>query len=165
MTRRWNASIEYDGAITDDQGVELVGRDADFPIVTVNRDAGRTRVSIGVEASTLRKAVDEAWRQARALTDGIVTGEPVSIRVVSDEQLAEELLNPPLPALVDSAGAREILGVTTQPQMYQLERRPDFPAPVAELSGGRRVYVRAAVEAFGSTWERKPGRPRKTSTE
>jgi hypothetical protein len=161
--QHWVAAVEFTGTITEEQGIELVGREADYPLVAIDGEHERTRVSFGVTASTLRQAIDAAWRQARDLAAGIIAGEPISIRVLTDQQLAEEALKPSIPPLADSAEAREILGVTNQPQMYTLERRPDFPRPVYEGASGRRVYVKAAVQAFGTRWERKPGRPRKAA--
>jgi hypothetical protein len=163
--QQWVVTVEYDGTITEDQGVDLVNRaGADFPIVTIDQGADRTRVSFAVQASTLRRATDTGLKAARDLVADLIAGEPVALHVVTEEQLAQEALTPNIPPLIDSAGARQLLGVSTQPQMYALERRPDFPPPVTELSGGRRIYVEAAVKAFASRWDRRPGRPRKTGT-
>lgn len=116
----------------------------------------------GADASTLRQAVDQVMRTARDATAGLVSGAPLSVEVVTDADLAEQLERPRVPELVDTTGAREILQVRTQQQMYELEQRNDFPAPVAIVSGGRRIYTVASIKAFGERWERKPGRPPKT---
>lgn len=161
----WAAMIEYDGAITDEQSEQLVQREADYPIVTTDREINRTRISFGLEASTLRKATDEAWRVARILTAGIVTGDSTSIRIVSDKQLAEETERPTVPDLVDTKDAMAILKINNTKRFYEVrDSRDDFPTPVVTLSGDRAIYTRAEIEAFGERWAptRKPGRPRKT---
>jgi hypothetical protein len=167
MTQHWNVVVEYDGTISEDQGVELVGRPADYPIVGIDRAAGRTRVSFGVEASTLRQATDAAWKTARELATGIITGPAQSIRIVTDEQFIVEAKRPPVPDLVDSKGAMEILHVGTLKRFYELQERADFPHAVATLSGNREVFTKASIEAFNQRWAptRKPGRPRKVQPE
>lgn len=159
----WHVSIEYDGLISEDQGTELVERAGQFVVVTLDGERNRTRASLGVEASTLRQATDEAWRRARQITAGIVTGQPVALRIITDAELAAELERPAVPDLVDTAAARELLGINTQQRMSEIEQREDFPEPVAVVSGGRRIYTRASIEAFGQRWDRRPGRPRKTT--
>lgn len=55
----------------------------------------------------------------------------------------------------------DLLGVTRQ-RAYQLSRKPDFPAPVAETKAGR-IWDRAAVEAWAASWDRssRGGRPKR----
>ncbi|MDP9799361.1 hypothetical protein J2S43_007873 [Catenuloplanes nepalensis] len=158
----WHAIVEYAGAITEDQAAELTER-GEFVIATIDTDRNRTRVSFGVSASTLRQATDAALRDARTYADGIIAGAPIQMRIITDEDLAVENEHPIVPPLVDSTGAREILGVNTQQRMYEIEQRPDFPVPVETVSGGRRIYTAASIRAFGERWERKSGRPRKTT--
>lgn len=56
----------------------------------------------------------------------------------------------------------QILGVTRQ-RAQQLTRRSDFPAFVEELASGH-LWDRAQVAAFGRTWKRQTGRPRKAAS-
>ncbi len=163
-TNRWHATVDYIGAITDQQGQDLVERAGDFVAVTIDRERDRTRVSFGVPAGTLRRATEAAHPIARELAAaGGITGAPVAMRILTDDELAAELERPLIPPLVDSTGAREILGGISQQRLSQLvDEHADFPEPIERFAGGRGVWVRAAIEAFEQRWERKPGRPRKT---
>jgi len=64
---------------------------------------------------------------------------------------------------VTLAGLGEIaarFGVSKQ-RVSQLQKRPDFPAPLARLAAGP-VWDMQDIEAWSSTWNRKRGRPKKT---
>ena len=64
----------------------------------------------------------------------------------------------PLPELVDVAEIASMLDVSKQ-RVRELTAREDyFPPPVARL-GGRPVYSKPSIEAFGRWWSRTPGRP------
>lgn len=159
----WHVTVEYDKAITEDQAEAIVAR-GDYPTVTVDRDRGRTAISFGVTASTVRQAMDAAARTARDLTAGTDAGAAVKLRILTEADLADELERPTIPPLVDSTGAREILGGITQQRLSELaQTHPDFPEPIERFAGGRAVWVRAAVEGFAKRWDRRPGRPRKAS--
>jgi predicted DNA-binding transcriptional regulator AlpA len=61
--------------------------------------------------------------------------------------------------LVGMAEIAEMLGVSRQRVAQLIESYPDFPAPEAELTGGR-VWSRTAVETWIATHpDRGPGRP------
>lgn len=158
---QWNATVEYDRAVAEDQGAELAGR-GEFTVVSIDAGRGRTRISFGVAASTLRQATDATHRTARELTTGVDIGQAVAVRILTDEDLAAELERPTIPPLVDSTGAREILGVSQQRLSELLTTRVDFPQPIDTFAGGRHVWVRAAIEGFEKRWVRKPGRPSST---
>ena len=60
--------------------------------------------------------------------------------------------------LVGVAEAAELLGVSRQ-QVHRLARRPDFPAPVAQLKAGK-IWRREDVEQWAQEHAgRRPGRP------
>ncbi len=156
----WHAQITYEGTIDQDAAETLAGR-GEFTPVTVDGERSRTTISFGVQAGTIRQATDAAHKAARDLVAGLVDGTPVALRVLTDAELEAELLQPQIPPLVDSTGAREILGGLTQQRLSQIQHEhADFPDPVATFAGGRSGWVRAQIEAFNERWERKPGRPR-----
>jgi hypothetical protein len=69
----------------------------------------------------------------------------------------------PVPELAGLAEVAAILGVSKQ-RVRELTERDDFPKPVAQLSGGA-IYIKSAVEAFNSHWNRKSGRPGRYQTQ
>jgi hypothetical protein len=72
--------------------------------------------------------------------------------------MEESAALPPLPELVDMAEIASMLDVSKQ-RVRELAARDDyFPPPVARL-GGRPVYSKTSIEAFGRWWSRTPGRP------
>lgn len=157
---QWHATVTYDRAVSDDQAGQIAGR-GEYTTVAVHRDRDRTTIGIGVEAGTLRQATDAAQRLARELTAGIVTAAPVALRVLTEDELAAELAEPQIPALVDSTGARELLGGISQPRLFELRQtRDDFPDPVATFAGERHVWTEASILGFAKRWDRRPGRPR-----
>jgi predicted DNA-binding transcriptional regulator AlpA len=111
-----------------------------------------------VTAPTLRMAVDEAFRAARALP-----AKPTGLQVLRIEDWIAEQENPRPQDLVGATEAAHLLGVSRQ-RVAQLAERPDFPAPIARISAGP-VWTRASVHAFMKRWARKiTGRPRKAAS-
>jgi hypothetical protein len=125
--------------------------------------AGRLRVQLEVEASTLKIAADSALHTAAAAT-GLL--KPNRLQVLPTEEFLDQALNPePL----DLIGVTEIaaeFGFSRQ-RAGKLADAPDFPAPVATIASGR-VYTRASVKEFQRRWEatRNPigGRPKRQLT-
>lgn len=157
---QWHATVEHNKPITEDQADTLLGAAGDFAVIRIDRGRGRTTLSFGVDAGTLRQATDAALRQARDLTAGVDVGQAVAVRILTDEDLAAELERPTIPPLVDSTGAREILGGITQQRLSELlHTREDFPQPIDTFAGGRHIWVRAAIQGFEQRWTRRPGRP------
>lgn len=146
-----------DGGLTETQ-LETIGEAGRS--LGYQMPSGRLRVSGPVEADSAlaaaaaaEKALAAACRRARADAD------VREIRVLPREQFEAETAAP-RPALAGVAEAAEILGVVRQRVPQLLAKHADFPPPVAELKSGP-VWDREQVEAFGRTWERRPGRPRK----
>jgi hypothetical protein len=157
----WHATVEYPGTLDVDQAAALASAAAPkFVVVKVDGGRGRTGISFGVEASTVRQAFDLAHRQARELVAGVTTVAPVVVDLRTDEALAVDLEQPVVPELVDGPGAQEILGGISQQRLTQLRDRDDFPEPIQTFGAGRAVWTKAAIEAFAAR-PRKPGRPPK----
>src|SRR4030095_8136327 len=74
----------------------------------------------------------------------------------SDAENAE----PNSPDLVSGPEAAELLSVSRQRLRHLATAHPDFPPPLYKLRVGA-LWPRAAIQAFGAQWERKPGRPPK----
>jgi predicted DNA-binding transcriptional regulator AlpA len=64
--------------------------------------------------------------------------------------------------LVGTADIARRLGVTRQ-RVGQLRQRGDFPAPVARLGLGQ-LWRWSEVDAWATTWRRRPGRPPKNES-
>lgn len=115
-------------------------------------------IEVHLEAPTLRQAVSLALQRVEEATGAKATG----VEAITREQVERRIMNPPIPDLVGYAEIAEILGVSRQ-RAAQLGDRPDFP-PVAVTTKAGPLRVRAAVEDWATTWERKGGRPRKIET-
>ena len=110
--------------------------------------AGRLRVQLEVEATTLEDAADTALRTAAAAT-GLL--KPSRLQVLTTEEFLDQALQP---TTLDLIGITEIaaeFGVSRQ-RAGKLADADDFPRPVAHPASGR-VYTRASVKAFQKRWE------------
>jgi predicted DNA-binding transcriptional regulator AlpA len=106
-------------------------------------------------------AVTEVLRLARQA--GFPTSPVVRVETVREDVRDAELEVPNYPDLVSGPEVAELLGVTRQ-RVHQLAAdHPDFPTPLYRLGVGS-LWVRAGIEKFAKSWERKPGRPRKVAT-
>lgn len=116
-------------------------------IVDETTPADAVRAGWGALAYALRGYRIVAWTEAEAITT---------------EAADERLDTPTIPDLVSGVEAAEILGVSRQ-RVHQLSAgNPRFPRPVAKLASGS-IWLRAGVEGFARTWERRPGRPARAS--
>jgi hypothetical protein len=123
--------------------------------------SGRLRVSGPVEADSALAAAAAAEKALAAACRRAGAEAAVrEVRVLPREQFEAETAAPRA-ALAGVAEAAEILGVARQRIPQLLEKRADFPRPVTVLKSGP-VWEREQVEAFGRTWSRRPGRPRKS---
>jgi predicted DNA-binding transcriptional regulator AlpA len=116
---------------------------------------------VGAALTVRGKDLVDAAAHAVEMVMGVL---PVGSSVVAVEAMTTEEQD----ALLDRrsfpelAGAQELaarLGVSRQ-RLYELMRRPDFPAPIADLASGP-VWDAASVNHFIEGWSRKPGRPKK----
>lgn len=116
-------------------------------------------IEVHLEAPTLRQAIATALQRVESATGAKATG----VEAITREEVERRILEPLVPDLVGYAEIAEILSVSRQ-RAAQLGDRPDFPPAVVTTKAGP-LRVRAAVEAWATTWERKGGRPRKTTDE
>ena len=126
----------------------------------------RLSVSLTLDAPSLRDAatgvswdlLTDALREVGIPADRLLERE-ISARDVDLQ--AEDLARPP-DRYVGVSEVAEILGVSRQ-RASELRTRPGFPAPIADLASGP-VWTRGSLDRFISTWERRPGRPARSST-
>lgn len=90
-----------------------------------------------------------------------VEGDVIAVRAVTQvehDRAAEAFA---VPELMSATEVADELGVTRQ-RVHQLRANPAFPAPLADLRGGA-IWEADAIRTFNRQWQRKPGRPAKTS--
>lgn len=156
---RWHASVLYataDLPLTDEQADALV---ANLPGYASAVHAGdRIRLEMTVEASTLRKATDEAVKAANAAFAAAfdTVGTPVGVRVLTLDDYQRELSHPAPLDLVGLAEVTEMGGFNSRQAADAATKNADFPAPVATPRMGK-VWARSAVEAFLDRWPRTKG--------
>lgn len=137
--------------INEDAAEELVDLLAKHDGVVVS-GSGRWDATIGVDAQDPVSAATMAAEivDSMAVKSGMPCWPIVRVGAVRVEVLEEEIAQPMLPELVSVLEAAEILGVSPQ-RVHELSADGRaFPKPVYELEAGR-VWLRAAVEAFGTT--------------
>jgi hypothetical protein len=103
-----------------------------------------------------------AQRAGRYFRDAAgVAGLPawpiVRAEIRTDDEFHRELARPDVPDVVGLAEVADLLKVARQ-RITKLQHRPGFPAPIARLRAGP-VWLRAHIDAFAETWDRRPGRP------
>ena len=127
----------------------------------VSAGDGAWSATISVQAEQARSAADSggALIVDRAAEAGLPGWPVVRLEAVRHDLLDAENEQPPLPALVSAPEAAEILGVSAQRVHELAAANYQFPEAAYELRTGK-LWLRAAVIAFGQRWERKPGRPR-----
>jgi hypothetical protein len=161
---RWRATVRYASTapITDDQADALTAHLPGYAVVILD-DRG-LQLQMTVEASTLRRATDEALKAARvAFGEAFdVVGEPVAVDVLTEQAYDTELANPQGRDLVGLAEIAE-MGEFSKQRAGQVAELITFPGPLAELKQGK-VWTRESVARFFAGWQRKGGRPRKTPT-
>lgn len=158
----WTAHVEWSSPQGyDDAAFELLtDRLADYhaaightfqPVATSPAYA----VVMTVEANTLRQAIAAALQIVEDATGEKATAIEVLDADVDDARVDQ----PSIPQLWGYAEIAEHFDVSRQ-RARQLVDLPGFPVAVVETTAGP-LRVRAQVEAFGRSWERKSGRPRK----
>jgi len=123
-------------------------------------DQGGPHVSIQMtlEAEDFMTATQEAVRLIEELPYRIV---PTGARTLTVADLQRELDEPAVPDLVGVAEVAEELRVS-KARVNELQESPSFPEPIARLKSGP-IWTRPSLTRFLESWERKPGRPRKTA--
>jgi hypothetical protein len=155
----WTAQLTYTADGLTDKDTKALAKSLGGADVAYA--AGRLRVQLEVEATTLKRAADAAMRAAAAAT-GLL--KPDGLQILPTDEFLTQALNP---APLDLIGVTEIadeFGFSRQ-RAGKLADSPEFPAPVAHIASGR-IYTRASVKAFQRRWEatRSPigGRPKRT---
>lgn len=115
-------------------------------------------IQMTVEAGDFMAAFQEAVRLIQELPYRVI---PTGARVLTVADLQRELDEPPLPDLVGVAEVAEELQVS-KARVNELQDSPAFPEPIARLKSGP-VWTRPSLTRFLESWERRPGRPRKSA--
>lgn len=165
--KHWQARVEwatrdtYDEAALDLLMDHLEGHDAAAgPESLPSADPGRRAywaAVITVQANTLRQAIAGALELVEHATGEKAT----AVEVLPDDVADARALAPSIPELVGFTEIADMFGVSRQ-RAVQLAKQAGFPAAVVETAAGS-LRVRSQVEAWGKTWERKTGRPRKVA--
>lgn len=100
----------------------------------------------------------DAACQAKEFVAAVVHEDPTGMEILREQEYTHRAEAPTMPELMSAAEIADELGVSRQ-RVHQLRENSAFPTPLAELRGGA-VWDARAVRAFGSDWERRPGRPR-----
>lgn len=111
---------------------------------------------------------DETVMAAQAAVTLFVTGaDKLGIPIAMIDRIDimagpffERWLDTPPDELAGVTELAKLFGVSKQ-RMSELRTREDFPAPVAELAAGP-VWKVSNLRRFLDSWERRPGRPRRT---
>lgn len=114
---------------------------------------------INVDAPSLRQATTAALQAVEQAVGAKATG----IEVLTEHEHQRRTMRPTIPELVGYAEIAEMAGVTRQ-RARTLAENIGFPMAVVETAAGP-LRVRAQVEAWLRTWERRSGRPPKVVSE
>ena len=85
----------------------------------------------------------------------------VRLETMTHDEQDDELATPVLPELLGTGEVAAVLGVSRQ-RLAEIRRaKPDFPPPLVDLSATP-VWARAAVTSWSDSWDRRPGRPKRS---
>ncbi|MEU8264500.1 hypothetical protein AB0C02_28240 [Micromonospora sp. NPDC048999] len=168
MTQQWRAIVTWrrpDQAGNVDRLTKLTSALPGFGIVHDDGEANRLEAAMTVDAPTIRQASEAALRAARTAYAAAfgTAGEPLRLSVLTLEEHDAEAARPSRMELMGLKEAAAELGISPQ-RVDQLSRtNPEFPAPVARPSSGA-VFTAESIRAVKERgWQRKPGRPPKTT--
>jgi hypothetical protein len=145
-------TIEADGPLTQGQL---------FAVAAIGRAAIGLPGGSRIEATLTETGADmlEALARAAERIRALVPGRLIAVEAMTAEEADRRLASgEPILGLQEVA---TLLGVTKQ-RVCALAKRADFPAPAAALAQGK-AWHRTDVERFAASWNRKPGRPYKTT--
>ncbi len=169
MSSAWYSVRVETRAPADERGVTVGDGVADELMALLEDHDGVVSPGIGSWSATISTRASSA---VEAVLDGngliekmagqadMPGWQVVRAEAVRQDMLEAENSRPTLPELVSAPEAADILGVSSQRVHELAADKADFPQPVYELRTGK-LWLRAAIEAFGRRWERKPGRPSK----
>jgi hypothetical protein len=126
---------------------------------------GMWDATVSVRAPSVSEAVKDGARllEKLACKAGMPSWPIVRAEAVRHDALSAANARPTLPELISLPEAAELLGVSPQRVHELAATHANFPEPMYELRTGK-LWLRDAIDAFATRWERKPGRPRKART-
>lgn len=152
----------YDADLVDDFLDVLVVLAGDAS-VTATDDRVTARIDVAVATGLITDASKAA---VGIFIDsigevGFPAGDIDAVEVRTIERFAAEI-DEPAETYAGVAEVAEMLHVSRQ-RISELRMTKGFPAPLAELASGP-VWAVSTLSSFTDTWERRPGRPRKASS-
>ena len=131
---------------------------------SVGGDSRTWSARFDLEASTALEAATAGERllQADVARFGLPAWSIIRVECVAGAVLDNELEQPSLPEMVGTQEVTTMLGISRQ-RLHELRGAGRFPEPVLQLSGTP-IWLSAAIEAFESGWDRRPGRRRDSTT-
>lgn len=115
--------------------------------VYVSLDAPSAEAATVTATEAIAKAADKAELPLWPI---------VRIETVRSRLLDSENSQPNFPDIVGSQEVTELLGITRQ-RLHELRTTGRFPEPMMHLAATP-VWMRAAIDAFAASWDRRPGR-------
>lgn len=159
----WWCRVAFEGAVEPRLLEDIIDVMAPaYASASTHENDLRTVVSFTLSATTMRQAVDDALKRARAAVRSVgLRGQPVAIDVKPWADSEAELAKPFVPPLAGVAEVATMLGVSKQRVSTLASEHKDFPRPVAQLAAGP-VWPVDWIERFNERWtRRRTGRPAK----
>jgi hypothetical protein len=123
-------------------------------VATGNPGERRLETTMTVAAADIPTAIAMAIQQVTERVAGTVIAIEAMTTTEADRRMEVGR------ELVGLKGAAQLLGISKQ-QAFALSQRKGFPPPFARLESGP-IWHPNAIKQFAATWERKPGRPKKS---
>lgn len=121
-------------------------------------------LSLAIDAEGSWEALTKAHGVVAHDVSAVIPGSRVaSVRALDEGTRTAEIDMPRFPELVAVPDIADMLGVARQ-TAFKLSNRDDFPSPALTPRTGN-LWVRAAVENWSATRDRKPGRRPHTAVE
>lgn len=167
-TTWWSVLVEY---VTKSTDVQLATQDDRLDVFAdaveehdgvIGGGGYSVRLSVRAEDAAVAafQAREIAWKAAR-IAD-LPEWPCVRLEAVAHETLREELDAVELPKLAGAAEVSRTLAISRQRLAELRASKSNFPRPVAELASGP-VWLQPAIERWAAEWDRRPGRPRRSS--
>lgn len=153
----WYVCITFSATteLPDNVGVDIAERLADYHAVPAVGSLGGT-LNITIEAENAFAATNIVPRVMDAISNLTHTVDITGVEVRSEEEMDKYLDSMEFPELVGLTEIAEMAGVSRQ-RANTLVKQQTFPVPIVTVAAGQ-FRLKAAVENWLSTWERKPGR-------
>jgi hypothetical protein len=128
------------------------GVSAAFGAIAGGDPSDDLRHAAGVASDVFSRGCEEA---------GISHGGIARLDIFTERYLERDLERKP-ERYAGVSELAELFDVSRQ-RVWELRRRPGFPAPIAEIAAGP-VWTVSSLQRFLESWARKPGRPRRESS-